>query len=155
MSFLQYISSWPLHVDGIFQDLHAELWTKSLMHQIEVLRTSRQIAETLQNCWFPIPILLCVPNSNEHTEWDNEESITASTDRNDRWASRMSGSGEWSVRDPECVRVIYKNQQPWAIDCSPKQLVVVGACSAPQNTSCFWHTDAAKRKPSKEKRRFH
>lgn len=60
------------------------------------------------------------------------------------WPELVSSSKQ-SVGEAESVRVIYKNQQPLATDCSPKQLVVAGARSVPRNTSHFWHTDCARR----------
>lgn len=81
-----------LQVDGIFQVHHVELWTKSILHQVETLRNSKQTAETceISKLLVLIPILLCVPNSNERAKWDNEESIRVSTDRTDRLAWRIS-----------------------------------------------------------------
>lgn len=148
VSFLQYTSSQPLQVDGIFQGLH-------VMNQINV--PANPSAWKIQTN--STPKVLRLPCSNKGAWWGNDESITVRllTERiigcregAFAWSLLVS-SGQWNIREPECVRVIYKNQQPRATGCSPKQLVVVGACSVQQNTSRFWHTDAAKRNQRKRR----
>lgn len=120
-----------------------------------------KIQTICKTLWNSAPKVLRLPCSNEGARWGNDESKTFRL-LTERIIGRREGafawsllvsSGQWNVREPECVRVIYKNQQPWATGCSPKQLVVVGACSVQQNTSHFWHTHRCQKKP-KEKMRF-